>query len=64
MNWQLHSHTIVEDQYTLQKATTTFGGRRVWVAWFSKDVNVSEDPYKFRRLPGVIFQIEDDKKIF
>lgn len=63
MNWKLLSDTKVEGQYTLQKATTTFGGRN-WIAWFSKDVNLSEGPYKFRGLPGLIFEIEDDKKNF
>lgn len=63
MNWKLLSDTKVEGRYTLQKATTTFGGRN-WIAWFSKDVNLSEGPYKFRGLPGLIFEIEDDKKNF
>ncbi|QQQ26735.1 GLPGLI family protein [Chryseobacterium indoltheticum] len=63
MNWKLLNDTKVEGQYTLQKATTTFGGRN-WIAWFSKDVNLSEGPYKFRGLPGFIFEIEDDKNNF
>jgi len=63
MNWKLLKATKVEGEYTLQKATTTFGGRN-WIAWFSKDVNLSEGPYKFRGLPGLIFEIEDDKKNF
>ncbi|WP_435522984.1 GLPGLI family protein [Chryseobacterium indoltheticum] len=63
MNWKLLNDTKIEGQYTLQKAITTFGGRN-WVAWFSKDVNLSEGPYKFRGLPGLIFEIEDDKNNF
>jgi len=63
MNWKLLNDTKVDGQYTLQKATTTFGGRN-WIAWFSKDVNLGEGPYKFRGLPGLIFEIEDDKKNF
>ncbi|MCX8525218.1 GLPGLI family protein [Chryseobacterium formosus] len=63
MNWKLLNDTKVEGQYKLQKATTTFGGRN-WIAWFSTDVNLSEGPYKFRGLPGLIFEIEDDKKNF
>ncbi|PWN64799.1 GLPGLI family protein [Chryseobacterium oncorhynchi] len=61
MNWKLLNDTKLEGGYTLQKATTTFGGRN-WIAWFSRDVNLSEGPYKFRGLPGLIFEIEDDKK--
>ncbi len=63
MDWKLLDETKIEGQYTLQKATTAFGGRN-WMAWFSKDVNLSEGPYKFRGLPGLIFEIEDDKKNF
>lgn len=63
MNWKLLNDTKIEGQYTLQKATTTFGGRN-WIAWFSKDVILSEGPYKFRGLPGLIFEIEDDKSNF
>ncbi|MGO4708602.1 GLPGLI family protein, partial [Chryseobacterium sp. 2TAF14] len=50
-------------QYTLQKATTTFGGRN-WTAWFSKEVNLSEGPYKFRGLPGLIFEVGDNNDNF
>ncbi|RZJ47164.1 MAG: GLPGLI family protein [Flavobacterium sp.] len=63
MNWKLFNDTKVEGQYTLQKATTTFGGRN-WIAWFSKDINLNEGPYKFRGLPGLIFEIEDAQKNF
>ncbi|KMQ66188.1 hypothetical protein ACM46_01090 [Chryseobacterium angstadtii] len=63
MDWKLLNETKIDGQYTLQKATTTFGGRN-WIAWFSKNVNLSEGPYKFRGLPGLIFEIEDDKKNF
>ncbi|MFL9834477.1 GLPGLI family protein [Chryseobacterium terrae] len=63
INWKLLNDTKTEGQYTLQKATTTFGGRN-WIAWFSKDINLSEGPYKFRGLPGLIFEIGDDKNNF
>ncbi|MFY1045202.1 GLPGLI family protein [Chryseobacterium sp. GP-SGM7] len=63
MTWKLLNDTKIDGQYKLQKATTTFGGRN-WIAWFSKDVNLNEGPYKFRGLPGLIFEIEDEKKNF
>ncbi len=47
--------------YTLQKATTGFGGRN-WTAWFCKDIPFNEGPFKFRGLPGLIFEIQDDKQ--
>lgn len=61
INWNLSNETKTLGNYTLQKATTKFGGRN-WTAWFNKEVNLSEGPYKFRGLPGLIFEISDDKE--
>ncbi|MBE9394643.1 GLPGLI family protein [Elizabethkingia anophelis] len=58
MDWKLTKETKMKDGYQLQKATTKFGGRN-WVAWFCKEVNIDEGPYKFRGLPGLIFEVED-----
>lgn len=63
INWNLEKETKKFENYTLQKATTTFGGRK-WTAWFCKEINISEGPYKFRGLPGIIFQIYDDENNF
>ena len=63
ISWNLSNETKKSAQYTLQKATTNFGGRK-WTAWFSKEINLSEGPYKFRGLPGLIFEISDDKRNF
>lgn len=63
INWQLTSETKEVSGYNLQKATADFGGRH-WTAWFTKDIPISEGPYKFTGLPGLIFQINDDKGNF
>jgi len=63
MDWKLENETKTSGQYTLQKATTDFGGRH-WTAWFCKDVDISEGPYKFRGLPGLIFELNDSKENF
>lgn len=63
INWNLDKETKKFENYTLQKATTNFGGRK-WTAWFSKEINIPEGPYKFHGLPGLIFQIYDDKNSF
>ena len=63
INWVLTSETKKSAQYILQKATTHFGGRD-WVAWFNKDIEIQEGPYKFRGLPGLIFEIADTKDNF
>lgn len=63
MDWKLEDETKLSGQYTLQKATTNFGGRE-WTAWFCKDINIAEGPYKFRGLPGLIFELNDSKDNF
>jgi len=63
IDWKLSSDTKVSGGYTLQKATADFGGRK-WTAWFSKDTQISEGPYKFRGLPGLIFELRDSKDNF
>jgi GLPGLI family protein len=63
IDWKLSEETKNLGGYKLQKATTKFGGRN-WTAWFTKDIALSEGPYKFRGLPGMIFEISDDKDNF
>ncbi|OCK51967.1 GLPGLI family protein [Chryseobacterium sp. CBo1] len=63
INWNLQNETKTSGIYSLQKATSKFGGRN-WTAWFTKDIALNEGPYKFRGLPGMIFEIYDDKNNF
>ena len=39
-----------------QKATCCFRGRQ-WTAWFALDVPVSDGPWKFCGLPGLIMEV-------
>lgn len=63
INWIISNETKKAENYTLQKATTQFGGRN-WTAWFSKDIPFNEGPFKLRGLPGLIFELSDDKRNF
>ncbi|MFL9834476.1 GLPGLI family protein [Chryseobacterium terrae] len=63
IEWKLLNETKILGGYQLQKAIAKFGGRN-WIAWFTKDIALSEGPYKFRGLPGMIFEISDDKNNF
>lgn len=47
--------------YQCKKATTTFAGRD-YVAWYAIDIPISDGPYKFNGLPGLIFSIYDTKE--
>lgn len=63
LNWTILQDKKEKKGYKLQKAITRFGGRN-WVAWFCTDIPVNEGPYKFRGLPGLIFEVNDDKHYF
>ncbi|ASK32599.1 hypothetical protein CEY12_22040 [Chryseobacterium sp. T16E-39] len=58
INWTISNEVKKVENYTLQKATTRFGGRN-WTAWFSKDIPLNEGPFKFRGLPGLVFDLSD-----
>lgn len=62
LNWQLQSDqdtTILG--YSCQKATCHFAGRN-YIAWYTLQIPISEGPYKFQGLPGLIVRISDVKK--
>ncbi|WP_449400375.1 GLPGLI family protein [Chryseobacterium wanjuense] len=46
------------NKMNVQKATLNFGGR-IWEAWFSTDIPISDGLYKFHGLPGLIVKMED-----
>ena len=60
LNWTITSNTKIIAGYTCQKATVSFGGR-LWEAWFTKEIPISDGPYKFCGLPGLIIQANDSK---
>ena len=60
MNWDISSQTSDFNNYKVQKATMKFGGR-TWTAWFAPEIKISDGPYKFLGLPGLILKLEDDK---
>lgn len=63
IEWKLHDDLKTYNEWKLQKATCNYGGRN-WIAWFNKDIPLPEGPYKFTGLPGLIFEIYDDKNNF
>lgn len=58
--WILTREKKVISGYSAQKATINFGGRS-WVAWFTPEIPISEGPYKFSGLPGLIIFLHDTK---
>ena len=59
--WSILPATATIADYACQRATTTFGGRS-WEAWFTRAVPVSDGPYKFYGLPGLIVQVGDTRQ--
>lgn len=60
VKWEITNTVEKQNGYSAQKAIVNFGGR-TWTAWFTKDINISDGPYKFSGLPGLIVKLEDDK---
>lgn len=60
MNWEISPSVSDFNNYKVQKATMKFGGR-TWTALFTPDIKISDGPYKFLGLPGLILKLEDDK---
>lgn len=60
-NWNIISgKTQTIQGYKCSKAETKFAGRE-YVAWFTTEIPVSDGPYKFCGLPGLIIKISDKK---
>jgi len=60
VKWKITNESETQNGYQAQKALASFGGR-IWTAWFTKEISVSDGPYKFSGLPGLIVKLEDDK---
>lgn len=58
MNWEITDTTANFKGLSCVKAKCHFRGRD-WAAWFAPDVPVSDGPWKFHGLPGLIIHIED-----
>ena len=62
-DWEILPDTMRIASYVCQKAKVDYGGR-VWYAWFCPEIPLSDGPYTFSGLPGLIFQIHDEENYF
>ncbi|WP_081414005.1 GLPGLI family protein [Chryseobacterium daeguense] len=44
--------------YKCNKASVSIGGKK-FIAWFTHDIPISDGPYKFRGLPGLILKLNE-----
>lgn len=56
--WRITPQKKTIAGHECQQAFAQYGGR-MWEAWFARDVPVSDGPYKFYGLPGLILQVRD-----
>lgn len=61
MDWKILSENKNIKGYQCQKARGYYRGR-VFTAWFTQEIPISDGPYVFNGLPGLIIDIVDDKK--
>ncbi len=62
-DWQLTNAQDTIAGLLCYQATTTYGGRH-YTAWYAPEVPISDGPYVFCGLPGLIVQIADEREWF
>ncbi len=58
LDCNIENDTMSINGQICQKAILKLGGR-TWLAWFNSDVPISDGPYKFSGLPGLVYLVED-----
>lgn len=58
-DWKIETDTTeIISGYKCNKATVKVGAKE-FIAWFTYDIPLSDGPYKFRGLPGLILKLKD-----
>jgi GLPGLI family protein len=61
MDWTISNQSKNINGYNCQNATTSYAGRD-YVAWFDAEIPISDGPYKFYGLPGLIISVYDTQE--
>lgn len=62
LNWQLKNEVKQIGSLTCKKASVSFRGR-TYTAWYTEELNISNGPWKFQGLPGLIIEVFDESKV-
>lgn len=63
MKWSSSDETKTVDNIKLSKAETDFRGRH-YIAWYDSKNNISAGPWKFKNVPGLIYEVYDTMDSF
>ena len=58
--WILEPADTIICSYSCKKAKTSFRGRN-YTAWYTNEIPISDGPWKFWGLPGLILKVTDEK---
>ncbi|CAM1351079.1 GLPGLI family protein [Tenacibaculum insulae] len=61
MQWKITNIYDSLNNMKIRKAETKFRGRN-YIAWYTSEIPISDGPYKFKGLPGLIIKLYDHKK--
>ena len=59
IEWELHDESKVIEGYQCFMATSLFRGRNYEI-WYAPEIPISDGPWKFYNLPGLIIEAKDD----
>lgn len=64
IHWEVDNLTnkIIQG-YKCTKAIAKIG-KRIFIAWFTYEIPFNDGPYKFKGLPGLILEVNDENKYF
>ncbi|HAO07592.1 MAG TPA: hypothetical protein DCQ50_11495 [Chryseobacterium sp.] len=63
IDWKLEDDTKIISTYKCRKAVGKYRNKNI-TAWYTEEVPVSEGPYTFKGLPGLVIEAYDDKDYF
>ncbi len=63
INWKILNETKTISTYKCRKAVGKYRNKNI-TAWYTEEIPISEGPYTFKGLPGLVIEAYDDKDYF